>query len=102
MKKIKLNGKTLPVTMGEERILRTLASSDFLAGKDSFVEGTGRHQRSLLTHANLDALGVREVWKEYPKTKAEKEYFKQNPRRRFVISGNKRRIKTIIRKLEEE
>ena len=102
MKKIKLNGKTLAVTAGEERILATVYTSNFLAGKDQFVEGSGRHQRSLLTHANLKALGVREVWKDYPTTKAEREYFTQNPRRQYVISGDKRRIKAILKKLESE
>mgnify|MGYP000929569821 CR=1 FL=1 len=100
MKKIKFNGKTLAVTAGEERMLATVYTSNFLAGKDQFVEGRGRHQRSLLTHANLEALGVREVWKDYPTTEAEREYFKLNPRRQYVISGAKRKVKAILKKLE--
>ena len=71
MQTIKMNGKEMKVSAGEERILRTLARSNFIAGKDNFVEGTGNHQRSLLQHANLSAIGVREVPKEYPKTNAE-------------------------------
>ena len=39
MKKIKLNGKTLAVTAGEERMLATVYTSNFLAGKDQFVDG---------------------------------------------------------------
>ena len=99
MQTIKINGKEIKVSAGEERILRTLARSDFIAGKDNFVEGTGNHQRNLLQHANLAAIGVREVPKQYPKTNAEKRFFERNTRRQSVISGNKRRINAILGKL---
>jgi hypothetical protein len=39
MQTIRINGKEMKVSAGEERILRTLARSDFIAGKDNFVEG---------------------------------------------------------------
>ena len=99
MQTIRINGKEMKVSAGEERILRTLARSDFIAGKDSFVEGTGNYQRNLLQHANLSAIGVREVPKGYPKTNAEKRFFERNTRRQSVISGNKRRINAILGKL---
>jgi len=99
MKVIKFNGSEMKISAGAERILKTLASNNFIAGKDSFVEGTGNYRRSLLQHENLAAIGVREVPKEYPKTNAEKRFFERNTRRGAVISGDKRRINAILKKL---
>jgi len=39
------------------------------------------------------------VPKEYPKTNAEKRFFEKNTRRQSVISGDKRRINAILKKL---
>ena len=99
MKVINFNGSDMKVSAGAERILKTLAARNFIAGKDSFVEGTGKNQRSLLQHENLSAIGVREVSRVYPKTNIEKRFFERNTRRQFVISGDKRRINAILKKL---
>jgi len=99
MKVIKFNGREMKITAGAERLLRTLASLNFIAGKDSFVEGTGKHQKSLLQHENLAEIGVREVSRRAAKTNIEKRFFERNTRRQFVISGDKRRINSILKKL---
>jgi len=99
MKVINFNGSDMKISAGAERILETLASRKFIAGKDAFVEGKGKNQRSLLQHENLSAIGVREVPREHPKTNIERQFFERNTRRHFVISGDKRRINAILKKL---
>ena len=99
MKVINFNGSDMKISAGAERILETLASRKFIAGKDAFVEGKGKNQRNLLQHENLSAIGVREVSKVWPKTNTEKRFFELNPRRQLVISGDKRRINAILKKL---
>jgi len=99
MKVIHFNGSDMKISAGAERILKTLAARKFIAGKDTFVEGTGKNQRNLLQHENLSAIGVREVSKVRPKTNMEKRFFELNPRRQLVISGDKRRINAILKKL---
>lgn len=99
MKVISFNGSDMKISAGAERILKTLAARNFIAGKDAFVEGAGKNQRSLLQHENLSAIGVREVSRVYPKTNIEKRFFERNTRRQLVISGDKRRINAILKKL---
>jgi len=105
MMTIELNGKALFVTAAEERVLRTLEREDWAAKKAKFVEGsTPRYQNTILPRSlrRRDALGISEVWKDRAKSRRERKFFSDHPRCQTGIFGNPRRIKVVLKKLDEQ
>ena len=105
MKVIKINEKKFEVSASQERAMRILADNDFTALKSEFAEGGGRHRRSILP----DSRYARENFSieiEYNGECASrfhsnrvKRFFRQHPRAQYCVTGNPRRIKTILAKL---
>ena len=104
MKKIMFKGKTVAISAAHERLLRILKRSGYAAKKEAFVEGSSiRYQNTIIPkdRASLEFLGVREVKKQNPTTRREKDFFKKNNRVFFGIFGNKRRVDALISLLDK-
>lgn len=102
MKQIILNGKKHKISAASERVVRIILRSKYAAKKSDFVEGRYvNYQTSLIPESpeTLALLGVRIVPKQFAKTTIEKRFFRDNPRCTKGVFGNKRRIDTIVDKL---
>jgi hypothetical protein len=115
MRTITINGKTLKVSTAEQRALETLQASDYVAKKSQFVEGQYHRYQTYIfaTHSPeaLEVLGItikRYIDWRIPLSEGrglsrkEHAFFVEHPQCDFVVSGNKRRINLILRKLGQE
>ena len=103
MKKIMFKGKTVGISAAHERLLRILQGSGYAAKKEPFVEGSSiRYQNTIIPKEPglRELLGVREVKKQNPTTRREKDFFKKNNRVFFGIFGNKRRVDALLSLLD--
>lgn len=106
MRTITINGKSIKVSAAEQRALHTLKASGYVAKKAQFVEGNYRKYQTYIfsNHSPeaLDALGI--TIKRYGGgiglSRKEHAFFVNHPQCDFVVSGNKRRINLILRKLD--
>jgi hypothetical protein len=124
MKTISINKQKIGISISLERCLRILKGSNFVAPKDSFQTGRGRHQNTELPQGVcygdhiwksnfLNLYGFTEVSKielryalsenKIPKILTDRkayEFFKRNPRRHSVVVGNPRKINSLLNKLD--
>ena len=103
MKKYILNGRRHALSAANQRVLEILKRGNYTARKDDFVEGNYRRfQKYILPKdgAELERLGVRQVWRENAKTAREKTFFKKNNRVFIGVFANPRRVNAILKQVE--
>ena len=101
MKTITHNGKKVTLYADQVHAMRICKESGFAAKRGEFDIGTRKWPRYVLprTEEAMEALGLREVHKEYAKTQKEKEFFEKHPRCWSGIFGNAKRINAILKKV---
>ena len=93
------------ISAANERLLRILKRNGYAAKKEAFSEGRSiRFQNTIIPKEPglRELLGVREVKKQNPTTRREKDFFKKNNRVFFGIFGNKRRVDALLSLLDRE
>jgi hypothetical protein len=108
MKTIKINGKALKVSVAQERSLRHLQASGYVAAKSDFWTGPRRFTRCELETG--PEYGVQEVYRDDDMRWARmdlpnrsprrvREWFESHPRHRVAVAANPRRVNAILRSL---
>ncbi len=104
MKTITLGKHKIAVSAAEERVLRTLARYDYAADLSAFESGRGRHKNNearLVANEYAESpVGIRIYWRgELRLPGRVRKWFRRNPRHKYCVSGNVRRINNVLRKL---
>ena len=108
MKTIKIDGKKLKISVAQERSLRHLQASGYVAAKSDFWTGPRRYMRCELETG--PEYGVQEVYRDDDMRWARmdlpnrsprrvREWFESHPRHRVAVAANPRRVNAILRSL---
>ncbi len=102
MKLIKFNGKTVKLYATEIDCLRTIKANKFAAKLSEFTRGRGVHQNPVLPpfRSRMKFLGLVRVHRLDARGPREHKFFAKNPRCRYGVFGNSRRVNALLKQLE--